>query len=112
MNFGICGIPSTFQNYINNILHDYLDIFCFAYIEVILIYNKTKKKHSKHIRLVFQKLQKTGLQLHVDKCEFYIPKIKFLGFIITTENIKINFKKSRQFLIGRNLRISKKFKTF
>ena len=43
MNFGLCGVPSSFQNYINDILHEYLDTFCSAYINDILIYNKTKK---------------------------------------------------------------------
>ena len=44
MNFGFCGAPSTFQNYINDILHENLDTFCSAYIDDILIYNKSKKK--------------------------------------------------------------------
>ena len=49
MNFGLCGAPSSFQNYINDILHEYLDTFCSAYIDDILIYSKTKKEHLKHV---------------------------------------------------------------
>ena len=44
MNFGLCGAPSSFQNYINDILHEHLDTFCSAYINDILIYSKTEKK--------------------------------------------------------------------
>ena len=58
MNFGFYGTPSTFKNYINDILLEYLDIVCSAYIDEIFIYSKTKTKYSKHIRLVFQKSQK------------------------------------------------------
>ena len=83
MNFGLCGAPSSFQNYINDILHEHLDTFCSAYINDILIYSKTKKEHTKHVQLVFQKLQKAGLQLDIDKCEFFVKKIKYLGLIIT-----------------------------
>ena len=43
MNFGLCGALSSFQNYINDILHEYLDTFCSAYINDIFIYSKTKK---------------------------------------------------------------------
>ena len=43
MNFGLCGAPSAFQNYINDILHEHLNIFCSAYIDDILIYSKSKK---------------------------------------------------------------------
>ena len=40
--------------------------------------------------MVFQKFQKTALQLDIDKCEFYVQKIKYLNFIITTKNIKMD----------------------
>ena len=43
MNFGLCGAPSFFQNYINDIFHEYLNTFCSAYIDDIFIYSKTKK---------------------------------------------------------------------
>ena len=90
MNFGLCGAPSAFQNYINDILHEHLNTFCSAYIDDIFIYSKSKKEHAKHVRLVFQKFQEAGLQLDIDKCEFYAQEVKYLGFIITPEGIKMN----------------------
>ena len=93
MNFGLCGAPSAFQNYINDSLHEYLNTFCSVYIDDILIYSKTRKEHAKHIRLVLQKLQKAGLQLDIDKCEFYAQEVKYLGLIITPEGIKMDQEK-------------------
>ena len=87
MNFGLCGAPSFFQNYINDVLYEYLNTFCSAYIDDIFIYNKTKKEHMKHVQQVFQKLQKTGLQLDIDKCEFFVKELKYLGLIITPEDV-------------------------
>ena len=52
-----------------------------------------EKKHAKHVRLVFQKFQKAGLQLDIDKCEFYAQKVKYLGLIITPEGIKMDQEK-------------------
>ena len=49
MNSGFCGAPSSFQNYINDIFHEYLNTFCSAYIDDIFIYSKTKKEHMKHV---------------------------------------------------------------
>ena len=43
LNFGLCGIPSIFQNYINDIFHEYLNTSCSIYIDDIFIYNKTKR---------------------------------------------------------------------
>ena len=44
MIFGLCGTPSTFQSYINDILHEHLNTFCSAYIDDIFIYSKSKEK--------------------------------------------------------------------
>ena len=93
MNFGLCGAPSSFQNYINDILHEYLNTFCSAYIDDIFIYSKTKKEHLKHVQLVFRKFQNAGLQLDIDKCEFFVKEVKYLGLIITPEGIKMDQKK-------------------
>ena len=44
MNFGLCGALSSFQKYINDIMHEHLYTFCSAYIDDIFIYSKSKKK--------------------------------------------------------------------
>ena len=44
----------------------------------------------KHVEQIFQKLQKTCFQLDIDKCEFFIKKIKYLNLIITPKNIKMD----------------------
>ena len=43
--FGLANASSSFQNFINNILHGMLDEFCTAYIDDILIYCNSKKEH-------------------------------------------------------------------
>ena len=37
--FRLCNRPATFQRYINETLFDYLNVFCIAYIDNILIYS-------------------------------------------------------------------------
>ena len=60
----------------------------------IFIYNKTKKKkHMKHVQQILQKLQKAGLQLDIDKYEFFVKEIKYLNLIITPKIIKMDQKK-------------------
>ena len=54
---------------------------------------KRKKTHMKHVQQIFQKLQKTGFQLNIDKCEFIVKEIKYLNQIITPESIKIDQEK-------------------
>jgi hypothetical protein len=37
--FGLSNVPVIFQARINKILHPYLDVFCIAYIDDILVYS-------------------------------------------------------------------------
>jgi len=39
MPFSLCNAPATFPAYINEALKGYLDVFCTAYLDVILIYS-------------------------------------------------------------------------
>ena len=50
MPFDLTNKSASFQHYINDTLRDYLNIFCTAYLNDILIYSNTLKKHKIHIR--------------------------------------------------------------
>ena len=45
------------------------------------------------MRLVLAKLCEFGIQADVDKCEFHVIKTKYLGLIVSTEEIKIDLAK-------------------
>jgi reverse transcriptase-like protein/integrase-like protein/chromodomain-containing protein len=81
--FGLSNAPSTFQKYINWVLRDFLDDFCSAYIDDILIYSSgSLEDHRKKVKSVLVRLQEAGLQCDLDKCEFEVKSTKYLGFII------------------------------
>lgn len=90
MPFGLTNGPSTFQRFINNTLMGYLDDFCSAYIDDILIFSDNLHEHKEHVRKVLERLREAGLQADVDKCEFHVTSTKFLGFIIGTEGIAVD----------------------
>jgi len=81
--FGLANAPSTFQRYINWALRDFLDEFCSAYIDDILIYTDGSiEQHRDQVRKVLNRLREAGLQIDIDKCEFEVQTTKYLGFII------------------------------
>ena len=47
--FGLTNRPATYQQYINNILFDYLDDFYTAYLDNIMIYSKNKLEHQEYV---------------------------------------------------------------
>ena len=61
MPFGLINALSLFQHFINNTLRSYLDVFCTAYINNILIYSNNLAKYQKYIKLVLQALHRAGL---------------------------------------------------
>ncbi|KAI0992334.1 hypothetical protein K3495_g15852, partial [Podosphaera aphanis] len=81
--FGLSGAPATFQRYINGVLREYLDDFCTAYMDDVLIYTSgTKNEHNQKVRMILTRLKEAGLYLDIDKCEFAVKSVKYLGFII------------------------------
>lgn len=93
MPFGLTATPATFQRFINDTLREYLDLFCSAYLDDILIYSRTKEEHSAHVRAVLQKLRDAGLFAKMPKCEFFVPETKFLGMIVGRDGIRMDPEK-------------------
>ena len=90
MPFGLANAPSSFQNYINDTLKGYLDEFCTAYIDDILIFSNTLEQHHDHVKKVLTRLLEAGLQIDINKCDFHAQEVKFLGLIISIEGIKMD----------------------
>jgi len=91
--FKLTNESSSFQNFINDILHDFLNVFCIAYMNDILIYSNSKKKHTQHVHQILKRLKVVELQIDIKKCEFSVIEIKYLNSIIITHKIKMNSEK-------------------
>jgi Reverse transcriptase (RNA-dependent DNA polymerase)/RNase H-like domain found in reverse transcriptase/Retroviral aspartyl protease len=91
--FGLTNGPATYQRYMNDVLFDYLDDFCTAYLDDILIYSENELDHEEHVKKVLQRLRDAGLQADLKKCEFGVKRTKYLGFIITTDGIEVDPEK-------------------
>jgi hypothetical protein len=88
--FGLTNGPATYQRYMNDVLFDYLDDFCTAYLDDILIYSDNELEHEHHVKRVLERLRNAGLQVDLKKCEFHVTRTKYLGFIISTDGIEVD----------------------
>ena len=93
MLFGLYSASAIFQNFINNILYEYLDIFVSIYINNFLIYSNSLCEYREYIRAILQKLREASLYINIEKCVFYIEEILYLGIIIGRYSIKIDPEK-------------------
>ena len=74
---------NTFQWYINWVLYQYLNNFCSAYLNDVLIFtNGTQFEHCEYVNKMLNCLDETELFLDIKKCEFEVIKIKYLKFIV------------------------------
>jgi hypothetical protein len=80
--------------YINNILFDYLDNFYITYLNNILIYSDDIFFYYNHVNKVLHYLRDINLQADIRKYKFSVTRTKYLGFIISTNSIKIDPKKT------------------
>ena len=93
LSLGLMSGPALWQRFINNVLWKYLNKFCMAYLDDILIYSSSLKEHKNHMRLVLAKLREFGIQANVNKYKFYVIKTKYLELIISTKGIKVDSAK-------------------
>jgi predicted aspartyl protease len=93
MPFGLTGAPATFQRFINDTLREYLDIFCTAYLDDILIYSTDRAQHERHVRQVLQRLRDAGLYAKIQKCEFFMEETTFLGIIVGKNGLRMDPEK-------------------
>ncbi len=77
----------------NDMLFNYLHQFCQIYLDDIIIYSNTLKKHKQHVRLILYRLQKINLQMNINKCKFHVQKIFFLKLLLFIEELKMNLRK-------------------
>ncbi len=93
LSFKLINESIFFQQYMNDILWDFLNDFCQVYLDNILIYSKMRKKHKNHIKLVLSQLREAELQMNIQKYEFNVEKTVFLEVIVSELNLRMNFSK-------------------
>ena len=64
--------------------------FTTAYLYDILIKSKNREDHAKHVIEVFNKIKEFGFKLTMEKCEFFLSKIIYLGQVIKRKGRTLN----------------------
>ncbi|GJZ16246.1 putative reverse transcriptase domain-containing protein [Tanacetum coccineum] len=89
MPFGLTNAPAVFMDLMNRVCKLYLDKFVIVFIDNILICSRNEKEHEEHLKLILE-LLKGELYAKFSKCDFWLPKVKFLGHVIDSEGIHVD----------------------
>ena len=93
MPFRLTNAPAMFMDLMNRVFRLYLDQYMVVFIDDILVYSNFHLEHEQHLRVLLQTLRENQLYVKLDKCEFWLQEVVFLGHVISTEGILVNPRK-------------------
>ena len=86
--FGLKNAPAAWQRMVNTVLQGYLYQFAFRYIDDLVVASATWEEHLGHLRQVLERFRLAGLTLKLTKCRFGVSSLRFLGHIVTGDDIR------------------------
>jgi len=90
MPFGLTNAPTAFMDLTNRVFRPYPDKFVVVFIDDILIYSNDREEHADYLRMALQTLREHWLYGKLEKCEFWLEEVVFLGHVVTKEGIKVD----------------------
>lgn len=93
MPFGLKNNGATYQQTMNSIFHDFIEMFMQIYIDDIVVKFVSAKSHIDYMRQSFERMRKHGLKMNPLKCVFCVQAEDFSDFMFHKKGIEINQNK-------------------
>lgn len=87
---GLANSPATFQRLIDRVLGADLEPYVFCYLDDIIIVTQTFDKHLEILTEVFKRLKTAGLTVAKEKCFFCRSELKYLGYIVDRNGLRVD----------------------
>ncbi|MBW0511037.1 hypothetical protein O181_050752 [Austropuccinia psidii MF-1] len=96
--FGLTNAPASFQNLVNDIFYYLLDIYAVVYLDEIMGFSKSEEEHVTHVSTVLSRLRANNLLSKASKCLSHVSSVDYLGYIVPSEDLKMDQQKVQQIL--------------
>ena len=80
----------AFQQFINDIFSNLLDVYVMIYLDNILIYSNNMSKYYQHVKEVLKCLHKASHYAKAEKCEFHSELVEYLGYILSPSGLTMS----------------------
>ncbi|MBW0565508.1 hypothetical protein O181_105223 [Austropuccinia psidii MF-1] len=98
MPFGLANAPASFQNLVNDIFYDILDIYVVAYLDDIMVFSKSGEEHFTHVFTALSRLRANKPFSKASKCLFHVSSVEYLGYIVSSEGLNMDQEKVQKIL--------------
>lgn len=95
MPFGLKNAPAVFQGLMNRVLGNLQHRIAFCYLDDIIVPAGNFEQMLQRLTEVLSALQEAHLTCRLNKCQFAVEKIEFLGFEISAGHIKPGIAKTQ-----------------
>ncbi|MBW0500875.1 hypothetical protein O181_040590 [Austropuccinia psidii MF-1] len=96
MPFRLTNAPASFQNLFNDIFYDHLDIYPVVYLDDIMVFPKSEEEHGTYVSTVLSRLRANNLLAKASQCLFHVSGVEYLGYIVSSEGLKMDQAKVQQ----------------
>lgn len=90
MPFGLTNAPATFQRLMECVLAGLTPGQCLVYLDDVIIFGATFQEHLNRLQEVLCKLDEAGLRLKLSKCRFSMKEVRYLGYVVSQNGIKLD----------------------
>ncbi|MBW0494635.1 hypothetical protein O181_034350 [Austropuccinia psidii MF-1] len=90
MPFGLTNAPASFQNLVNGIFSDFLDIFALVYLDDIMVFSSSEEEHVKHLSFVLPRLRDNNLFVKASKCVLHSSSVEYFGYVVSSDGLKMD----------------------
>lgn len=95
MPFRLKNAGPTYQRLVDSAFRSQIGRNLEAYVDDMVIKSRTEKDLLADIAETFDNLRRINMKLNPKKCSFGVEEGKFLGYMVTSEGIRANPKKTR-----------------
>jgi hypothetical protein len=85
--FGVSCAPEMYNKIIQQTLGDLSGVN--AIYNDVVVHGTTELEHRSNLEMVLKRLEDSGIILKMDKCQFNMKKIDFLGYVLSEHGIEI-----------------------
>ena len=87
-HFGLCNSPATFQQLMQNCMGELNLIYCFIYLDDLIVFLQMAEEHLHQLCVIFNWLRVYNLKLKPSKCSLFKEKITYLAHQVSEQGVQ------------------------